>query len=60
MPELPEIELLRRELEREVGDRKIKAVEVPVAGVLSGITRKALPGAMDWFKFTLKPCPLKE
>lgn len=44
MPELPEIELLRRELEREVGDRKIRSVEVPVAGVLKGITRKTLPG----------------
>lgn len=50
MPELPEIELLRRELEREVGDRKVKSVEVPVAGVLSGITRKALPGAMEGSK----------
>lgn len=47
MPELPEIELMRRELEREVGDRKIKAVEVPVAGVLQGITRKNLPGEME-------------
>ncbi len=44
MPELPEIELLRRELDREVGDRKVKAVEVPVAGVLKGVTRKTLPG----------------
>ena len=34
MPELPEIELLRRELDREVGDRKVKSVEVPVASVL--------------------------
>ena len=50
MPELPEIELLRRELDREVGDRKVKAVEVPVAGVLSGITRKALPGEIEGSK----------
>lgn len=50
MPELPEIELLRRELEREVGDRRIRSVEVPVAGVLKGITRKALPGEMDGAK----------
>lgn len=42
MPELPEIELLRRELDREVGDRKVKSVEVPVASVLEGVTRKAL------------------
>jgi formamidopyrimidine-DNA glycosylase len=50
MPELPEIELLRRELEREVGDRKIRSVEVPVAGVLKGITRKTLPGEMEGSK----------
>ena len=46
MPELPEIELLRRELDREVGDRKVKSVEVPVASVLEGITRKALADQM--------------
>jgi formamidopyrimidine-DNA glycosylase len=42
MPELPEIELLRRELEREVGERKVRAVEVPSPGVLKGVTKKAL------------------
>ena len=50
MPELPEIELLRRELDREVGDRKVKSVDVPVAGVLSGVTRKTLPGHMEGLK----------
>ncbi len=50
MPELPEMELLRRELEREVGDRKIKGVEIPVAGVLKGATRKTLPGEMEGSK----------
>lgn len=50
MAELPEMELLRRELDREVGDRKVKAVEVPVAGVLSGTTRKVLPGEMEGAK----------
>ncbi len=50
MPELPEIELLRRELEREIGDRKIRSVEVPVAGVLEGITRKALAAGMEGAK----------
>lgn len=50
MPELPEIELLRRELEREVGDRKVRSVEVPVAGVLKGITRKALPTELEGAK----------
>lgn len=50
MPELPEIELLRRDLEREVGDRKIRSVEVPVASVLKGITRKALSAEMEGSK----------
>lgn len=52
MPELPEIELLRRDLDREVGDRKVRSVEVPVAGVLSGVTRKTLPGHMEGAKGT--------
>jgi formamidopyrimidine-DNA glycosylase len=47
MPELPEIELLRRELDREVGDRKVRSVEVLTAGVLQGTTKKALSAEMD-------------
>ena len=34
MAELPEIELLRRDLDREVGDRKVKSVDVPGAGLV--------------------------
>ncbi|MFM7070016.1 MAG: Fpg/Nei family DNA glycosylase [Actinomycetes bacterium] len=34
MSELPEIELLRRDLEREVAGRKIKGVDVPGAGLV--------------------------
>lgn len=41
MAELPEIELLRRDLEREVGDRKVKSVDVPGAGLVKH-PRKAL------------------
>ncbi len=52
MPELPEIELLRRDLEREIGDRKIKAVEVPVAGVVRHPTRKALAAALEGEKLS--------
>jgi len=52
MPELPEIELLRRDLEREIGDRKIKAVEVPVAGVVKHPTRKALVAALEGEKLS--------
>jgi len=50
MPELPEIELLRRELDREIGDRKVREVDVPVAGVLTGVTRKSLPTDMEGAK----------
>lgn len=52
MPELPEIELLRRELEREVGERKVRSVEVPVPGVLQGVTRKVLASEMEGLKGT--------
>lgn len=52
MPELPEIELLRRDLEREVGDRKIKGVEVPVARIVTHPSRKALTGALEGQKIT--------
>ena len=34
MPELPEIETLRHDLDKEVGGRKIKAVEVRAARVV--------------------------
>ena len=52
MPELPELELLRRDLEREVGDRKIKSVEVPVAGVVKQPNKKGLIAALDGAKLT--------
>lgn len=47
MAELPELELLRRDLEREVVDRKIKAVEVPGAGLLKTPTKKAFTAALS-------------
>jgi formamidopyrimidine-DNA glycosylase len=52
MPELPELELLRRDLDREIGERKIKSVEVPVAGVVKQPTKKALIAALDGVKLT--------
>lgn len=52
MPELPELELLRRDLDREIGERKIKSVEVPVAGVVKQPTKKALITALDGVKLT--------
>lgn len=52
MPELPELELLRRDLDREVGERKVKSVEVPVAGVVKHPTKKALISALEGAKLT--------
>lgn len=52
MPELPELELLRRDLDREIGERKIKSVEVPVAGVVKQPTKKALIAALDGAKLS--------
>lgn len=52
MPELPEIELLRRDLEREIGDRKMKSVEVPAARLVVHPTRKALITALEGQKLS--------
>ena len=52
MPELPELELLRRDLDREIGERKIKSVEVPVAGIVKHPTKKALISALEGAKLT--------
>jgi formamidopyrimidine-DNA glycosylase len=52
MHELPEIELLRRELEREVGERKVRSVEVPAPGLLQGVTKKALVADLEGRKGT--------
>jgi formamidopyrimidine-DNA glycosylase len=50
MPELPELELLRRDLEREVGDRKVKSVEVPVAAVVKHPAKKAFVAGLEGTK----------
>ena len=52
MPELPELELLRRDLDREIGERKVKSTEVPVAGIVGHPTKKALIGALDGAKLS--------
>ena len=52
MPELPELELLRRDLAREIGERKIKSAEVPVAGVVKQPTKKALITALEGVKLS--------
>lgn len=52
MLELPEIELIRRDLEREVGDRKIKTAEFPVASIVKTPSRKALIPLLEGTKLT--------
>lgn len=52
MPELPELELLRRDLDREIGERKIKIVEVPVPGVAKHPVKKGLITALEGAKLT--------
>ncbi len=52
MAELPELELLRRDLDREIGERKVKSTEVPVAGIVGHPTKKALIGALDGAKLS--------
>lgn len=52
MPELPELELIRRDLEREVVDRKIKSVEVPLAGLAKFPPKKTFINALTGVKLT--------
>lgn len=52
MPELPELELLRRDLERDVVDRKVKAVEVPGTGLLKVPTKKVFITSLTGAKVT--------
>lgn len=52
MPELPELELLRRDLEREVVDKKVKTVEVPGTGLLVTPAKKAFTTALTGAKIT--------
>lgn len=52
MPELPEIETLRRGLERETVGRRVKAVELPVAKVARrNGSRKAFQARVEGTKF---------
>jgi formamidopyrimidine-DNA glycosylase len=52
MPELPELELLRRDLDREVGERKIKTVEVPIPAVAKHPAKKGLIAALEGAKLS--------
>lgn len=52
MPELPELELLRRELDRDLNGKKVKGVEVPGTGLVVHPTKKALSTALTGAKLT--------
>lgn len=53
MMELPEVETIRRDLEREVVGKRVKAVEVEVAKTVSRSgNRKKFAGRLDKAKFT--------
>ena len=53
MPELPEIEVLRRDLERDIVGRKIKSVEVDgLKPIRRHRTKKQFVGALDGRKIT--------
>jgi formamidopyrimidine-DNA glycosylase len=50
MLELPEIETIRRDLEREVAGKRVKTVEVLTPKILSGVTKKALAERVEGAK----------
>ena len=53
MAELPELEILRRDLEKDVVGKKIKSVEAPSAATIKrGGTKKALQSRLDGVKIT--------
>jgi len=52
MPELPEVETIRRELEREVVGKKIKTVEVHGTRTVRRQTKKAFAAKLDGVKIT--------
>ncbi|MCU1353673.1 MAG: DNA-(apurinic or apyrimidinic site) lyase [Acidimicrobiales bacterium] len=52
MAELPEIETLRRDLEREVGGKRIKSVEITGTGALKHLTKKQFGDRLEGAKVT--------
>lgn len=52
MPEIPEIETLRRDLEREIVDRKIKTVDLSVTALVKPLTKKAFVSGLEGQKIT--------
>lgn len=52
MPELPEMETLRRDVDREVGGKRVKTVEVPGKTAVTRMTKKQLADRLDGVKVT--------
>lgn len=52
MSELPEMETLRRDLDREVGGKRVKSVEVPGRTAVGRITKKQLADRLDGVKIS--------
>ena len=52
MPELPELELLRRDLDREVGERKIRNIEVLAPSVAKHPNKKTMTAAVEGLKLS--------
>lgn len=52
MSELPEMETLRRDLDREIGGKRVKTVEVPGRTAVGRITKKQLVERLDGVKIS--------
>ncbi|HXH55990.1 Fpg/Nei family DNA glycosylase [Iamia sp.] len=52
MPELPEMETLRRDIDREVGGKRIKTVDVPGRTAVSRMPKKQLIERLDGVKIS--------
>ena len=50
MPELPEVETLRRDLEREIGGKRVKTVEVTGTGAVQHLTKKQFAERLEGAK----------
>ncbi len=52
MPELPELETLRRDLDREVGGKRVKTVDLPGRTAVTRIPKKQLVSRLEGVKIT--------
>lgn len=52
MLEIPELEILRRDLEREINDRKIKEVDLALVSLVKPLTKKAFVAGLEGLKIS--------